>query len=59
MKFPRWYTDFWCPDEMREFDPQGCGIGLGIGMMLALLVALAVIVALVMVVAYLWPVKHK
>jgi hypothetical protein len=41
---PTWYTDFWCPDDMRKFDPQGCGIGLGIGAMVLIVVALSILV---------------
>lgn len=25
------YRDVWCSDEMRQNNPEGCGIGLAIG----------------------------
>lgn len=57
--FPAWYTDFWCPADMRKYDPQGCGVGLGIGAMLALLLAVGVVLAVGLVVIYFWPAADK
>lgn len=56
---PTWYTDFWCPADMREVDPQGCGIGLGIGLIILLILAAASIATIIATVAYFWPVDKE
>lgn len=57
MSIPDWYWNFWCPSDMRKYDPEGCGIGLGIGAVLLGVAAIAVITAIVVIVACLWPTK--
>ena len=55
MTLPTWYTNFWCPADMREVDPYGCGMGLGFGAFLLLVALIAVVAAVVILVAYFWP----
>lgn len=56
---PDWYWNFWCPDEMRTYDPQGCGIGLGLGAMTLLLLTVGMLVGIIAAVIYFWPAPDK